>query len=83
MKLQITLHIPINNNHICKSILDSLIPDNTEIPQGISIEMFCDSNTLFIKMLSEETSILTTRNTIDDLLSHINLALRCIYLIDK
>uniref|UniRef100_A0A7C2VHX6 Uncharacterized protein n=1 Tax=Ignisphaera aggregans TaxID=334771 RepID=A0A7C2VHX6_9CREN len=78
MHLRITLRIPTPSREACLSVLDSLEPDNSTTPQGISIKMGCDDKTLAVDVESEDVGVLTVRNTVDDILVHANLALKSI-----
>ncbi|MEM1645406.1 MAG: KEOPS complex subunit Pcc1 [Ignisphaera sp.] len=78
MIISIAVQIPTNSKEICKIILESLEPDNVEIPKGIAIEMSCHQGMLVVGVKSEDVGILTVRNTVDDILAYVNLALKSI-----
>jgi tRNA threonylcarbamoyladenosine modification (KEOPS) complex Pcc1 subunit len=82
MKFEITLEIPMKSEKICKSIVDALTPDNYTAPRGISIDMKCNGGNLAVNVRAESVGVLTVRNTVDDILAHINIALKSISTID-
>lgn len=82
MMVRITVQIPMSSREVCDSILESLEPDNAEVPKGITIEMSCHQSIFTVDVKSEDTSVLTVRNTIDDVLAHTNLALKSLSSID-
>lgn len=83
MKIRIELTLPMDSNEYCLGVLESLEPDNYTTPQGITIEMACRDSTLVVNILSENASILTVRNTVDDIIVHVNLVMRSISLFSK
>ncbi len=72
MIIELIATIPVENIDICKSILESVEPDNISSPMGITISMECRNSVLEIIVRGDKVSILTFRNTVDDLLIHIN-----------
>ncbi|MEM1525731.1 MAG: KEOPS complex subunit Pcc1 [Ignisphaera sp.] len=82
MIVRITVQISMSSREICDSVLESLEPDNVEVPKGIIIEMSCHQSIFIVDVKSEDTSVLTARNTIDDVLVHANLALKTLSSID-
>jgi tRNA threonylcarbamoyladenosine modification (KEOPS) complex Pcc1 subunit len=78
MRLELTLSISTHSEHVCKTIADAVEPDNAMAPPQIAMEMQCFGNTLFIRVNGENVSILTFRNTVDDLLEHISLVTKVI-----
>jgi|UniRef100_A0A7J2U6R7 tRNA threonylcarbamoyladenosine modification (KEOPS) complex Pcc1 subunit len=77
MKVELTLEIPINED-ICKSVIDSVEPDNVTAPPQIAIEMLCSGGILTVNVRGKDVNLLTFRNTVDDLIEHISLATKIV-----
>jgi len=72
MTIELAISIPLGDVDMCRSILESVQPDNLLAPKGITIDMECRNSDLNIIVRGEKIGILTFRNTVDDLLMHIN-----------
>jgi tRNA threonylcarbamoyladenosine modification (KEOPS) complex Pcc1 subunit len=83
MIFEITLRIPTKSEKICRSILEALEPDNATVPQGITIAMRCEDPEIVVIVKAEDVNILTFRNTVDDILVHINIGLRSLSVLDE
>ena len=66
----------------CISLTRALEPDNRSAPRGVSISMECDSQGLVCVVECRNTSILTCRNTVDDILEHAATALKLVERLD-
>ncbi len=71
------MSIPFGDGGLCRAILSSIEPNNRTAPSGIEIGCECCKGILIIEILSEG-SVLTFRNTVDDLLEHVTIAWRSI-----
>ena len=61
------------------AVLRSLIADNTDFPNGLSIEMSPrDDDNNFLLCLSSKVGFETLLNTINELLEHISIAQKVI-----
>ena len=69
--------IPLRGSNLCRAILTSIEPDNRSAPPGIDIRCRCHEEALEV-VVSDESSVLTFRNTVDDLLEHVTVAWRSI-----
>lgn len=72
MKARIKLSIKYKNPEI---LYHSLLPDNIQLPKGLSINMNYNKESLDIILeivVNEPKDILTLRNTADEILTHIN-----------
>ena len=78
MKHDVVFKIPTPSSSLCQSLVDAVEPDNALVPPGISISMKCENGILIVEVVAENTPILTIRNTVDDLLVHIGLALKTV-----
>ncbi len=84
MKLYIHIEIPLDSESICNAVKQAVEPDNVSSPRGILIAMFCSKNILVVDVKSSENiHILTFRNTIDDLLEHIGIALKSLRVVSR
>lgn len=73
----ISIEIKFSRNSELNAIMKALIPDNVNFPKGLSMEMFSNNNTLFLKFLCN-TKIETLINTIDEVLDFISLSKKVI-----
>jgi hypothetical protein len=77
LKTIISIEIKFSRNSEMDAIMKALIPDNVNFPKGLSMEMFSNNNTLFLKFLCN-TKIETLINTIDEVLDFISLSKKVI-----
>lgn len=77
----VSIVVPLPNERVCHAILSALEPDNRTAPPGITIDARCNDSALIASVIGIGVNILTWRNTIDDLLAHVALALKLIELI--
>ncbi len=69
--------IPFWDSELCRAILSSIEPDNRTAPPSIEIKCGCREGALVVEILGT-SSMLTFRNTVDDLLEHVAIAWRSI-----
>ncbi len=78
MMIELNMEITIKNKRMCESIIKAVEPDNVTAPSTITIDMICQNESMKIVIKSSDTKILTFRNTVDDLLEHISIAMKTI-----
>ncbi len=68
------------NPHLAEAIRKALEPDNTSIPESISIKIVEEEDKIriIVEYMGSPRNILTLRNTVDDLLEHLNIAVKAI-----
>lgn len=67
--MTLKIEVEIDAQHIEPSIvIDSLRPDNIEIPEGVSIKVNKGKGSAIINIECKENRILTCRSTIDEIL---------------
>lgn len=57
-----------------KAAVKALIPDNVNLPKGLSIEMFSKGSIVFIQMSCKGVPMGTVINTLDEVLEHLSVA---------
>ncbi len=67
----ISVDIVFSSSAEAKYVLNALIPDNVNLPEGLSINMFSKKSTLAIEIMGKNVPLLTVLNTIDEILGHI------------
>jgi len=72
--LRIRAEIDLGNPRVCESVWRSVEPDNATAPSGVEIRGECVDGVLRIEVLCRDVEVLTCRNTVDDLLSHVSVA---------
>lgn len=79
-RIKILLIFPGANLHVAEALIRALEPDNVGAPSNINISSIVESNMLkiVIEFIGRLEEILTLRNTIDDLLQHLNVALKVV-----
>ena len=78
VNVRTTIILPGMSKHFASAIISALEPDNTKAPRNIYIENVVgeDSLRIVIVFQGESKELLSLRNTIDDLLEHLNMTLR-------
>ncbi len=66
--------------HLAEAIRKTLEPDNIGVPEGISIKIMEEEDKIriIVEYMGSPRNILTLRNTVDDLLEHLNIAVKAI-----
>lgn len=57
-----------------RAAVKALIPDNVNMPKGLSIEMFSKGRIAFIEMSCKGVPMGTVINTLDEVLEHLSVA---------
>ncbi|NOJ29619.1 MAG: hypothetical protein DA328_05565 [Nitrososphaeraceae archaeon] len=76
IEIEINLNLKLGVKE-SKTILESLTPDNVNLPENLEIVMYNRRDSLIIKIKAID-SIETVTNTIDEILNHISLAKKVI-----
>ncbi|NPA96542.1 MAG: hypothetical protein GXO32_02945 [Crenarchaeota archaeon] len=83
MRMRVYIVIPTDSREQCESASRSLEPDNASAPNGVEIGVKCEGNYFTAEIVClDSVSTLTCRNTVDDLLSHLFIALRAVRIIN-
>ncbi|MEL9940643.1 MAG: KEOPS complex subunit Pcc1 [Ignisphaera sp.] len=78
MMLELSIEIVMNDENTCRSVLNAVEPDNKTAPSSIAIDVTCQGNVMRVVVRGSNTKILTFRNTVDDLLEHISIAMKTV-----
>ncbi len=80
IKIKTILVFPRIDSRIAEALIKALEPDNTNAPSIIGINSIVEEGMLkiMVEFIGEPEEILTLRNTIDDLLEHLNVALKVV-----
>lgn len=80
--VRVTIRIEIDEQSKASSILESLLPDNVGIPEGLSIDFHVDGKMLVLIFEAslpangDSKKIASLIHTIDEVLDHINTMVR-------
>ncbi len=83
MILSARIFVSLRSEDVCRAVLEAIEPDNATVPSGITIRTTCIGSAMLIEIEGIDVSVLTFRNTIDDLLEHISIALKSIERIEN
>jgi len=75
-KISVNIEIECSRVKERDSIMNTLLPDNINFPDGLSLEMLVNNKSLIINTASNKID--TMINTIDEILRHIHLARKVI-----
>ncbi|MEM0027585.1 MAG: KEOPS complex subunit Pcc1 [Ignisphaera sp.] len=78
MMLELSIEIVMSDENMCRSVLNAVEPDNKTAPSSITIDVTCQGNVMKILVRGSNTKILTFRNTVDDLLEHVSIAMKTV-----
>lgn len=81
MKVELKLVIHCEDHHVAKSIYKSLLPDNVNFPQGLSMNMNIKDENLIIDIHSSK-SMETLISMVDELLENIQVLLGVIKVVE-
>ena len=54
--------------------MKALIPDNVNMPKGLSLQMFSKSKVVFVEIKGKGVPMATVINTLDEVLEHLSVA---------
>jgi len=80
IKIRAALVFPQIDLHMARTLIKALEPDNVNVPSSITINNIAEEGMfkIIVEFIGNPEEILTLRNTIDDLLEHLNVALKVI-----
>ena len=54
-----------------RAAVNALIPDNVNMPKGLSLQMFSKGKDVFVEIKATRTPMATVINTLDEVLKHL------------
>ncbi|MHA1772319.1 MAG: KEOPS complex subunit Pcc1 [Candidatus Thorarchaeota archaeon] len=73
--MTVSLHLQFTSSDMALRILNSVSPENSGLPQGLTIKSHIDDSTIYFDIATSR-GIRSLMATIEDLLSSIDLAIR-------
>jgi hypothetical protein len=73
-ELSVTLGIPFSDAKAARAAIKALIPDNVNMPKGLSIAMSSKGSLVSIAVCADKVQMSTIVNTVDEILEHISVA---------
>ena len=75
IKGKVTLEIPTELPEDCEAMMKSLMPDEKDLPRGLSSRILCDGNRLIYELYYDVDSeeLLSIYNTLDDLIRNVRI----------
>lgn len=77
LRALVTVSIDVGEEGLSETLVKAVTPDNIDIPEGISLEVYGRGKTLTVTVKGDIPTrrLLTLKNTLDDLLSDIEVTL--------
>ena len=69
----ISVEIIFSTDAEAEAVLNALLPDNVNLPKGLSMKMFSTKSNLAIEVTGKNIPVATVLRTIDEVLEHISL----------
>lgn len=73
-EVSVQISIPFPDARSARAAMKALIPDNVNMPEGLSISMSLKGGTVQIIVTGSKTPMNTVVNTVDEILEHISVA---------
>ncbi|MFB6470741.1 MAG: KEOPS complex subunit Pcc1 [Vulcanisaeta sp. AZ3] len=75
IKGNVVLEIPVNSTEDCETVVKALMPDEKDLPTGLSSSIKCDGGKLIYELHYDidSTELLSVYNTIDDLMRNLKI----------
>ncbi len=75
LRIRITLTMDMKDSKKAESMLNSLLPDNVDIPDDITIDLKTDGDLLVLEFvcLCDGQRVTTLASTVDEVLEHIGI----------
>ena len=70
----ISVDILFSTSAEARAVLKALIPDNVNLPKGLTMKMFSRRSNLAIEITGKKIPIATVLRTIDEVLEHISVS---------
>ncbi len=72
--VSIEVDVPFPDARAARAAMKALIPDNVNMPEGLSISMSSKGSAVRIIVTGSKTPMNTVVNTVDEILEHISVA---------
>jgi hypothetical protein len=66
--------ISFTSNAQARAAVKALIPDNVNMPKGLSLQMFSKGKDVFVEIKATGIPMATVINTLDEVLEHLSVA---------
>ncbi|HKU49333.1 MAG TPA: CTAG/PCC1 family protein [Nitrososphaera sp.] len=71
--VSVSARIEFGDRDMAKTVLNALIPDNVNLPEGLSLKMLARGPKLFIKVQGTRLPAEVVVSTLDEILEHISV----------
>lgn len=73
MRVRVTVRVDMGSDRKAESLLESITPDNVDMPRGMSIDVDRDGGTLLVSVEHDMEKLDTLTATVDEVMEHISL----------
>ena len=77
-KVEVLIEVESGDRRLLEAIRKAIVPDNINVPSEMRINCETVGNTLKVSIELHEGNLLRLRNTVDELLEQISIAVRAI-----
>ncbi len=77
-EVSISVKIGFESRLQSRSVLNALIPDNVNFPEGLFLDMFTSGSTLTIIVRGSDIPLVTVLSTVDEVLEHASICQKVI-----
>jgi hypothetical protein len=72
--VDVTASVAFSTSAQARAAVKALIPDNVNMPEGLTIRIFSRGRAVFVKLAAKGVPAGTIANTMDEVLAHISVA---------
>jgi hypothetical protein len=75
-EVEVKLQVPFPSAPQARAAVKALIPDNVNLPEGLTLSMFSRGNVVHVSVRSRRSMMATAASTLDEILEHISVSRR-------
>lgn len=76
LELEIAVRVRFETALQARAAIKALIPDNVNLPEGLTLSMFSRGKTVHVLIGSRQSMMATAASTLDEILEHISVSSR-------
>lgn len=69
----VKIKLDLETSAKCSAVLNALIPDNVNFPEGLSLKMSARSSRLYLRVAGKGLPLKTIVNTVDEILEDVSV----------
>lgn len=73
-EVEVAVKVQFQSVPQARAAVKALIPDNVNLPEGLTLSMFSRGRTIYVTIRSRQFMLTTAASTLDEILEHISMS---------